>query len=231
VWGAQVNVVGTINVFEAVRSLGNQVQGLSYASSIAVFGPPESYPGGAAGEDAVPAPRTLYGAYKLANEWTARVYAHDHGVGSVGLRPSVVFGPGRDQGVTSEPTMAMLAAASGVPYRIRHGGRLLFQYAPDVARLFIETARARSAEALVLNIGGTSASLPRLVQAIEQAAPEATGTITFEDASLPFPEDLDASKLDGLLGPVAYTPLDDGVRHTIATFRQLLARGVLEPPG
>ena len=62
-------------------------------------------------------PGTLYGVYKRANEGTAHVYWADHGVASVGLRPHTVFGPGRDQGLTSAPTTAMLAAACGRPYR------------------------------------------------------------------------------------------------------------------
>jgi len=41
--GAMVNVVGTINVFEAARARGKDLQGLVYASSAAVFGPEEDY--------------------------------------------------------------------------------------------------------------------------------------------------------------------------------------------
>ncbi|NJN97282.1 MAG: NAD-dependent epimerase/dehydratase family protein, partial [Anaerolineales bacterium] len=37
--GARVNVVGTVNIFEAVRQAQGQVRGLSYASSVAVLGP------------------------------------------------------------------------------------------------------------------------------------------------------------------------------------------------
>ena len=37
--GAQVNVTGTVNIFEAARQAG--VRQLAYASSIAVYGPPE----------------------------------------------------------------------------------------------------------------------------------------------------------------------------------------------
>src|SRR5581483_6480483 len=42
--GAKVNVLGTLAVFEAVRQSQGQVCRLVYASSAAVFGPPESYP-------------------------------------------------------------------------------------------------------------------------------------------------------------------------------------------
>src|SRR5690554_6605100 len=48
--GAQVNVTGTVNVFEAVRHAG--LKRLVYASSVAVYGPRENYPPGLLAHDA-----------------------------------------------------------------------------------------------------------------------------------------------------------------------------------
>ena len=59
VGGALVNVVGTVNVFEAAKEAG--IKRLSYASSVAAYGALEN--GGAMA--------TLYGAYKYCNEQTA----------------------------------------------------------------------------------------------------------------------------------------------------------------
>src|SRR3954467_8508090 len=47
VLGAQVNVVGTVNVFEAARRHPDVVRGIAYASSSAVIGPEEMYEAGA----------------------------------------------------------------------------------------------------------------------------------------------------------------------------------------
>ena len=47
--GSQVNVVGTVNMFEAARHAG--VKGLAYASSLAVLGPAEDYPAGRVVDD------------------------------------------------------------------------------------------------------------------------------------------------------------------------------------
>ena len=58
------------------------------------------------------APKTLYGVFKLANEGTARIYADENGVASIGLRPFTVYGPGRDQGLTAAPTLAIAAASA-----------------------------------------------------------------------------------------------------------------------
>jgi nucleoside-diphosphate-sugar epimerase len=203
VLGARVNVVGTVNVFEAAKR-GGLPSTLAYASSAAVYD--------VCGQIA---PRTHYGIYKLANEGTARIYWADDGVASVGLRPYTVYGPGRDQGLTSSPTLAMAAAARGEPYRISFGGRTQFHYAPDVARAFVAAARRPPEEALVFNLGGAVVEMQEVVDAIEQSAPEARGLIEFEhDAPLAFPEQLPAPTLD-----VPLTTLEEGVRETIEIFR------------
>jgi UDP-glucuronate 4-epimerase len=136
------------------------------------------------------------------------VYWRDDGVASVGLRPHIVYGPGRDHGMTAGPTLAMVAAVRGEPYEIPFGGRAQFQYAPDAARLFIEAAREAREGALVRNLGGPSEHVADVVAAIEAAVPEAAGTITFkEDVLLALPEEMEA------LRPVS-TPLAEGVRET-----------------
>jgi UDP-glucuronate 4-epimerase len=50
--GARVNVVGTAIVFETARKLAEQVRGLTYASSIAVYGPANRYPPGPLADNA-----------------------------------------------------------------------------------------------------------------------------------------------------------------------------------
>jgi UDP-glucuronate 4-epimerase len=200
--GARVNVVGTINVFEAVkrRELGTT---LAYASSAAVYDSASEI-----------APTTHYGVYKLANEGTAQVYWRDDGIASLGLRPFCVYGPGRDQGMTSTPTQAMLAAVRREPYRISFGGRTQFHYAPDVARAFIAAARRSPEEASVYNLGGPDVHVREVVSAIEAAAPDAAGLIELDDVPLPFPERLPEPTLD-----LELTPLADGVRETVDLFR------------
>jgi UDP-glucuronate 4-epimerase len=214
--GAAVNVVGTTNVFEAAKR--RSVRGIAYASSAAVYGPGAGPRIEDAGE-----PSTLYGVFKLANEGTAQVYFADEGVGSVGLRPYVVYGPGRDNGLTADPTLAMAAAARGEGYEMRWGGRCQLQYAADAARIFIASARAEHDGAAVFNLGGPSAHMSEVVTAIEAAVPELTGRIRFEDVQLPFPEEMDAGGLEEIVGPIEWTPLDDGTRHTIELYRARVA--------
>ena len=211
--GAAVNVVGTVNVFEAVKRAG--MSGLSYASSAAVY---DRSDGVRVAEDADGHPVNHYGVHKQANEGAARVYWRDQGLASVGLRPHIVYGPGRDHGMTAGPTLAMLAAVRGKPYEIPFGGRAQFQYAPDAARMFIEAAREAREGASVRNLGGPSEHVADVVAAIEAAAPDAIGAISFRaDVLLPLPEEMDAVR------PVT-TALADGVRETVELFREAQSR-------
>ncbi|MFW6070149.1 MAG: NAD-dependent epimerase/dehydratase family protein [bacterium] len=223
--GARVNVVGTANVFEAAKAAG--VSHLAYASSAAVYGVEAEYDAGPVSNDAPLLPRTLYGVYKQANEGMARVYWRDEGISSIGLRPYVVYGVGRDQGLTSTPTKAMLAAALGRPYEISYGGRFNMQYAADVARTFVQAARTPLEGAGAYNLRGAAPHMRDVVQAIAQARPEMAGQISFVDRPLPFPPDLDDRSLQEALGDVPHTPLADGVRQTVERFAQLAAQGLV----
>lgn len=226
--GAQVNVVGTVNVFEAVKAR-RHINKVVYASSAAVYDTADAYPPHTPlPHDAALRPNTLYGVYKQANEGTARIYWQDDRVSSLGLRPYVVYGVARDQGMTSTPTKAMLAAAAGRPYHITFGGRCDYELADDVARMFIAAARAPFEGADIFNAPGTPADMREVVAAIEAAAPEARGTITFEPKALPFPEEMDSAPLDRVIGPQRRTPLAEGVAQTVAHFRRLLAEGRLD---
>jgi nucleoside-diphosphate-sugar epimerase len=228
--GAMVNVVGTVNMFEAIRAAGGHV-GLAYASSAAVFGDPIGRPAGLVGDSSELLPDSFYGVYKAANEGTAKVYSRDHGIGSIGLRPFVVYGLGRDQGMTSDPTKAMLAAAAGVPFKIKFGGSVLLTYAPDCARVFIASARAAagSGEAVSLNVPGHRIGIPALVDLIEQVLPGAGQYITWDRKPLRVPSLLADSALRNAVGDLPASGLADGVRETIKGFQAGLEAGLVAP--
>ncbi len=225
VLGSQVNVTGTVNIFEAAREVG--VRHLAYASSVAVYGPATDYPAGPVAHEAPHAPRTLYGVYKVANEGTARIYWQDHGLSSLGLRPYTVYGVGRDQGMTSDPTKAMWAAVRGEPFEIAFGGVMQFQLASDVALQFIDAAETPSGfpamqtgdGAHVFNLGTPPASVDEVMAIIRAIKPDAQ--ITRKDARLPFPESFDDSALRAHVPHVYETPLAEGIRATMEHFERL----------
>ncbi len=145
--GARVNVVGTVNVLEAARRHG--LKRVAYASSIAAY----SFLPGA------PWLATLYGAYKLCDEMIARTYAEDWAVPSVGIRPGVVYGVGRDQGMTSKTTVAILAAAAGRPYTVPYSGEVSALHAGEIASAFIKAVSKERDGAPVFDLNGRATSV------------------------------------------------------------------------
>ena len=225
--GAAVNVVGTVNLFEAVKRSRGPMAPLVYTSSIGAFSAADANPETHRLEESAEGhPTTHYGVYKRANEGTARVYALDDGIPSIGLRPMTVYGAGRDQGLTSSPTTAIAAAVLGVPYTIAFGGRTLFQYAEDVAETLLAASRSTLDGAHIFNLGGSSVDMPAWIAAIERAVPEAAGSITFESTELPFPSEIEHGSL-AALGPLPVTPYEDGIQATVDVFRRLAADGRL----
>ena len=215
--GARVNVEGTVAVFEAVKTRLDQVPGIALASSAAVYGPDDPSP---APETGPFSPRTHYGVYKLANEGTARIYWQDDGIPSIAIRPFVVYGPGRDQGLTSGPTLAMEAAARGEAFTIGYGGCTQYDYAPDVGTAFARASGVVAAGAVVGNYPGDPATMEEMVAAIVAAAPAAAGRLDWDDVALPFPAALEATALEGAIGPLPRTPLTEGVIATVEHFRR-----------
>jgi nucleoside-diphosphate-sugar epimerase len=129
--------------------------------------------------------------------------------------------------MTSTPTTAIAAAVLGRPYRISFGGTTLFQYAEDVAATLLAASRSSLSGAHVFNLGGSSVDIPAWIAAIEEAVPEAEGTITTADTRLPFPSEIAHDTLAAALGPVPVTPYRDGIRATVELLRRLDADGRL----
>jgi len=225
--GAHINVVGLVNVFEAVRRCPGQVRGLAYASSVGALGPPGFYAERPIADDVPLRPDTLYGVWKQANEHTARLYWQDWRISSVALRPYIVYGVARDQGMTSDIAKAILAAAAGRPFRIKFGGTVALQYADDVARMFIGVARSGYTGAAACNLRNDVIDVADFVTMIEA---EVSGArITYDTSrSTPFAADLDDSGLRRILGTVPHTPLSAAIRESLGMFRELLAQGRID---
>jgi nucleoside-diphosphate-sugar epimerase len=221
-------VLGTLAVFEAVKSCGDQVKRLVYASSAAVFGGPDKYSSGALADDVLLVPSTHYGVFKCCNEGNARIYFQDSGLSSVGLRPWTVYGVGRDLGMTSEPTKAIKAALLGRPYQINFGGWSDFQYVDDVAKTFVLSLERPYTGAKSYNLRGAVITLADFHQALSEVLPEAAQLVTFGKTQIAIAYDLSDEALQKDLGPMPKTPLIDGIRETVEIFRTLLAANQLD---
>lgn len=207
--GAKVNVVGHVGVLEAARGVGARVV---YTSSVA------AKPRGTAN-----APANLYGVFKRADEEISRLYADDFGVASFGLRPHVVYGIGRDQGETSAVTSAMRAAAFGASYTVPWTTATCFQFADDIAEMFVRVVESEWTGAHLADMTDTVESTADIIAAIRANAPDA-------DVQAAGPERLsptsgfDVAALERIIGPRPLTPLGEGVRRTIEHFRDLRAK-------
>lgn len=221
--GAQVNVVGTLTVFEAVKSLGKQLDRVVYASSAAVFGPPEDEFAPPVHDADQKTPTTHYGFYKAANEGNARIYFMENGIASVGIRPATVYGVGRDFGMTSEPTKALLALSRGEKFHISFGGWQDMQYADDVAKSFIAAASRNKNyhDAAVFNLKGTKVEIATIHKTMCQIDPKAAKLITFGDKHLPVAYDFSDEGLQTHFGPLPITTLEAGMRQTLEMFRKI----------
>src|SRR3954468_19938831 len=216
--GAFVNVVGTLNLFEAARTAG--VERVVYASSAAAFGMTrDAQDDRPVREDAATEPLTHYGVFKRANEGNARVYFLDHGLASVGLRPLTVYGVNRDSGLTSDPTKAMKAAVLGVPFHIRFSGATDFQYVEDTAAAFIACADRAPHAAEVFNLHGETVEVARIANLINEISKREL--VTFSGAPIPIPASIDNTRIRNVIGELPSTSLESGVRQTISRFSAL----------
>lgn len=218
--GGMIDVIGTLNVFEAARDSGRDIR-VVYASSSAVWGPEEAYATGGKLTEADPLkPATHYGVFKQANEGNARAFFKANGISSVGLRPWTVYGPGRDRGLTADPTLAMQAVAAGRPFEIRLSGFMDLQYVEDVAETFVRCLLADLPGAHVFNLEGAVVSMDDLIETIARVRPAARELITARGPQVPVAYRLDASELREKVPGIAETPLEDGIRKTIETFER-----------
>ncbi|MCB9880440.1 MAG: NAD-dependent epimerase/dehydratase family protein [Planctomycetes bacterium] len=221
--GALVNVLGTIHVLEVAKRL--QLDGVVYASSAAVYGPPEDDLAAAPDENSALEPSTHYGVFKRANEGNARIYWTDDGVRSVGLRPLTVYGVGRDQGLTSGPTTAMRKLVRGEPSTISFSGATDFLYVADCAAAFLACVDACPDGAPVYNLSGHSVTVEKFVDIVGRTARQmgidTADRITIDGPALPIPGAIDGSAFASAYPNAPKTKLEDGIRETLERFVEL----------
>lgn len=221
--GALVNVIGTLNIFDAALKAG--IGHVVYASSAAVFGLSED--DSPLAENAAVEPLTHYGVFKRTNEGNARIFFLDHGLSSTGLRPLTVYGVNRDTGLTSDPTKAMKAAVLGLPFHIRFGGATDFQYVADTAAAFIACADRAPAGAHVFNLHGETLEVERITQVVNENAPT-KDLVTWSGPPIPIAPALDDTAIRHVIGDLPSTPLEAGVRETMRRFSELRDAGSLD---
>ena len=209
--GARVNVEGTINILEIAKEVN--IKRTVYASSVAALGMPPKGPW----------KETLYGAYKLANEHTAFVYWADWQTPSIGLRPNIVYGLARDQGMSSKNTVAIQAAALDKSYKIPYTGKYSWLYAGEAALAFITSVSKDMVGSHVFNLNGSCETIENGLKLIRELKPNSS--VTCEGQPLPFPPDLDDLPLRKHIGDYTSVSVQKGIEHTLKAFQTLKSEG------
>ncbi len=215
--GGLINVIGTLNVFEAARDAGRPIR-ISYASSSAIWGPEDLYEDRKLNEQDSPLPTTHYGIFKHANESSARVFYKTHGISSFALRPWTVYGPGRDGGLTAAPTLALQHVARGEAYTLPVSGRMDLQYVEDVAAAFVAGLFANIEGAHVCNLAGEVIDMLEFVKLVEQIRPLAKLQVT--GPRVPVASRMDDTLLNSLIPGLPKTGVAEGIRRTLAVYER-----------
>ena len=209
--GARVNVEGTINILEIAREAN--IKRTVYASSVAALGMPPKGPW----------KETLYGAYKLANEHTAFVYWQDWQVPSIGIRPNIVYGLARDQGMSSKNTLAIQAAVLNQSYEIPFSGKYSWLYVGEAALAFITSVSKDLTGANVFNLNGSCETIENGIKIIKEL--DKNSDISCVNQPFPFPPDLDDDPLRKHIGSYPSISVKKGIRDTFNAFKELKLEG------
>lgn len=217
--GAQVNILGSLALLEIARQLGPQIQGFSYASSYAVYGPEAGDDPALSGEPVVNRPPSFYGAFKLAVDLIAEQYWRHFQIASVGIRPHVVYGPEREQGLTAGPSLATRAAVEGRRYTIGYRGRVGYDYVEDVALAFVRSALETPRQSVIVDLPGELATCEEFAAAIHAEVPGAHQLIDVAGDEIPANIPPAPHYIHKLFSDWRVTSLREGVRRTADFYR------------
>jgi UDP-glucose 4-epimerase len=163
----QVNLTGTINIFEQARRLRDRREiPVVYASTAAVYGDCNLVP---IGEQHPAAPLSAYGADKHACELHARIAGSVHRIPTIGLRFFNLYGPRQDPTSPYSGVIAIFAdrLARSEPVEIFGDGQQVrdFTYVRDAVCALGRALRAASTSARVFNVcTGTGTTVQALAE-------------------------------------------------------------------
>jgi len=207
----QANLASVVNLLTAVAGTG---------TSVVLAGSVEEP------RDAEPVPQSPYAVAKWAATGYARMFHRLWGVPVTVLRVAMVYGPAQPD-VTKLLPYVTLSLLRGEQPRLSSGTRLVdWVYVDDVVDAFILAASTGKAAGQVVDIGsGVQTSIRNTVELVARTvggdAVPRFGAIG--DRPLDNPQLADPGPAAEVLGWRAATPLDEGVRRTVAWYAGTLA--------
>jgi len=163
----QSNLVGTLNLCEAMREQG--VRRVVFASSAAIYG--NNGEGSPISEDTPKAPLTPYAADKLASEHYLDFYRRQHKLEPVVFRFFNIYGPRQDPSSPYSGVISIFTerAQKGLPIAVFGDGEQTrdFLYVADLVEVLVQALEAPEAVEGAVNVGLNQAtSLNQLLAAI-----------------------------------------------------------------
>jgi len=216
-----VNLGGTINVFDACRHGARGPVPVVYASSSAIYGDQAVVP---LPESSAPHVLSAYGADKLGGELHAAVAAHVYGLPTVGLRLFNVYGPRQQASSPYSGVIALFGARilAGLPLTIYGDGEQLrdFVYVADAARCFMaamERGVAGPPRAELVNVcTGRPTSVNQLAAMLAEIAGRAPVIRHEHDRRGDIRASVgDPARCTAILGITPATDLATGLRETL----------------
>ncbi len=213
----RVNCLGFNNVLEAARLGG--VKRVVWCSSVAVYGPPELYTE-PVDEDAPCQPTSLYGACKVYNEYIANHYRRQFGLETIGLRPGIVYGPGRwFSGQASFARDLFVNAVTGRATVLEEADRPVnWVHVGDVSQAFVKACFVGTPRHHVFNIEGGWATIRRAGEIVKELIHSADMKIQ-PGGKQPFPR-MDGSRAREELGYEPAFSLRDGISDYLESLRR-----------
>jgi len=217
----KINLIGTLNVFEAARITG--IKRVVWASSLAVYGDKKRAGGVPQNEDALNNPVTVYGTCKTYGEFMAKLYNVRWDMDIVSLRPSSVYGPLRARGATSWLTDIVQLPLMGQVVDIPVGPdeTTNFCFVDDCAEAFVRCCQYRGDRLPhdVYYIGGFKASIGELVAEVKKHIPEAE--TRYHGKPIYYIDRIDNSRIGEDLGFKPKYDLAAGVKEQVSRQRAL----------
>jgi UDP-glucose 4-epimerase len=216
---AEINVSGTVNVFEAARRAG--VRKIVYAESSAIYEGSSIYPTPEREEK----PESFYAVSKLASMYFAKAYERFYRLKFTGLRYFCVYGPVQDYRRTIPPVMSafIIKILKGQRPVIYGTGekRRDFVYVDDVNDFHLICIRDKRTDGRVLNIGsGINHSVREILDKISRMFGVVPDPIYKDD--LPGEAQVTLADITQArsLGWEPQTPLEAGLKRAIEYIRQ-----------
>ena len=216
----QVNVQGTVNLLQALAPRG--YERFVYTGTSEIYGDVEV----PFREDGPVNPISPYSVAKYAGERYCRMFVQGRGWPIVMLRPFNAYGPWQTPDRVIPEIIGR--AVRGEPVRMTQGRQTReFNFVEDLAEGFVQTATADGVVGEVVNLGcGEEISMRDLASTLLRLMGD---PVTVDFGALPDrPTEIwrmraDNAKARELLGWTPQVSLEDGLRRTIAWYRDELA--------